>query len=280
MARTIETIQQQIISAKEAEPSLSGLTSDSRRAIWRLWVYITAVAINLFEQLQDVYRASLEALIDRAAPASPLWLQDKVLKFQYSADNPQVLQVVDAAVQYPTENAALRIVTRASVKTTLAGQVQIKVAKGNPPGPLASGELDALRDYVTQIGIAGVNYTVQSLQADRMMIEANIYFAGQFAAVIQQSVVAAIDAFFAAVPFDGSVRISDLEAAIKAVPGVNDVMFINVKARAQATAYANATDIISGQTQISRLWNTVAGYVITEDETGHTLADTLTYIAE
>jgi hypothetical protein len=50
MARSIATIKQQIINAKNADPILSEkLTSTSQTAIWNLWAYITAVAINLHE---------------------------------------------------------------------------------------------------------------------------------------------------------------------------------------------------------------------------------------
>ena len=45
MARTIQEIQTLILQAKAQEPALNELNSTSKVAIWRLWVYIIAVAI-------------------------------------------------------------------------------------------------------------------------------------------------------------------------------------------------------------------------------------------
>ena len=88
MARTIDDIQQQIITNVQATPELAGATSTSKRAIWRLWTYVVAVAINLFEQLQDVFLAQSESIVALSAPQTPQWVQDRAFKFQYDAANP------------------------------------------------------------------------------------------------------------------------------------------------------------------------------------------------
>jgi hypothetical protein len=51
------------------------------------------------------------------------------------------------------------------------------------------------------------------------------------------------------------------------------VVIGTIKARKESTAY-------SGATTVTRLWNTVAGYIIEEDTASHTFADTITYTAE
>lgn len=281
MARSIDTIQKQIIDSKNADPVLNArLTSTSKRAIWRLWTYITAVAINLLEQAIDIMLAVIEAFVAVAAPGTPPWLQDKAFKFQYSSTVPQVVQLINLAPVYPVVDASLRIVTRCSVTTDVNNTVTIKVAKGNPPQALASLELDALQSYFDVMAVAGVSYNVTSSPPDRLYVDADVYYTGLYAAVIQTNVIAAIDAYLAGIPFNGRIKVSDLELAIKAVPGVEDVVFKNVVARADATAYGSGTALVLNNTLASRFWPTISGYAISEDTATHTLADSLTFIPQ
>jgi len=237
MARSVDTIQQQIIDAKNATTELSGLTSDSRRSSWILWTRIVATIIAFFEQLLDVFKSEVEAIVAVGAPSTPQWIQDRVFKFQYDATNPQVLEIIDLTPQYPVVNADLRIVTRCSVKTDFSNNVNVKVAKGTTPEPLTISEKSALQDYVTILGTAGINYQVQTYDSDKLYVNADIYYKGQYSAIISDTVQLAITNYLAGIPFDGQLIISDLEGAIKAVPGVNDVVLKNIYARADVTAF-------------------------------------------
>ena len=49
MARTIQEIKAEIIAKKEAESALNGLTSTSSTAIWRVWVDVFAIIINIHD---------------------------------------------------------------------------------------------------------------------------------------------------------------------------------------------------------------------------------------
>jgi hypothetical protein len=281
MARSIDTIQKQIIDQVQADPDLSPLlTSTSKRAIWRLWTFVQATAIAIFEQLIDVAKKEIEDTASKAVPGGAPWIQKKVLEFQYDAVNPQIVQLVGLVPQYPKVDPSLRIVTRCSVKTDLANNVRIKVAKGAIPGIMSNAEVNALQGYINTIGTAGVYYIVTSTDADQLYVEADIYYAGQYSAVVATNVIAAIQAYLAGIAFDGVVKISDLEKAIKAVDGVNDVVLKNVRARKGSDAFAGGSDLVLNNAEISRLWNTVAGYIIDEQTAGKTLADSLTFIAE
>lgn len=281
MARTVTQIQQQILDSVAADSVLSPLlTSTSKRAIYRLWAFITAVAINLLEQLQDILKSSVEATAATAAPATPSWVQAQVLKFQYSSTTPQVLQMINFVPTYPTVDATLRIVSRCSVTTTLSNQVLVKVATGEPPAALTTDQLNALRSYIADIGIAGVNYVVTSTPADLLSIRATIYYQGQFAGVIKTNVIAAIRTFLSSIPFNGKMKITDLQEAILAVQGVNDVLFDDVRARDNATPFADGTYLVQNQLVISRQWSTISGYMVEETTVGETFDDTLTFTAE
>ena len=53
MARTVETIYADLLARKEADTNLNELSSTSKTAIWRLWIYIVAYATNVLEMLFD-----------------------------------------------------------------------------------------------------------------------------------------------------------------------------------------------------------------------------------
>lgn len=281
MARSISEIQTSMLDAIAADSVLSTLlTSTSRRAIFRLFTYVVAVAINGLEQLIDIFKAEVEAIAVAAPPATPAWLQDQILKFQYSATNPQVIQLINFAPAYPVVDETLRIISRCSVTTNLSNSVLIKVATGEPPAALSSLQLAALQSHVNEIGIAGVIYNVTSEDSDKLYVQASVYYDGQYSAVIAANVVEAIENFLAAIPFNGQMKISDLEEAITGVEGVNDVVLVNVKARSNSIPFSSGSFLVQNQQTIGRLWSTVAGYMVGETTTGNTLADSLTFIAE
>ncbi len=62
MARTVQQIKQQMLDAKNADPTLSALTSTSQTAKWNLYYFIVASCIAIFEQLQDLFKSDLEAI--------------------------------------------------------------------------------------------------------------------------------------------------------------------------------------------------------------------------
>ena len=282
MARTVEQINNSLIAAKEADSNLDGLTSDSRRSLWRSQLYVVAGAQATFEQLMELEKANVQAIVKVAPAGSPYWIQQKMFEFQYDATTPQIIQLNTStfAYNYPTVDATKQIITRCSVNRLIYNVVQIKVAKGTTPAALDSLELAAEQDYINTIGVAGINYVVISNASDKMFIEADIYYKGQYSAIIQANVIAAIEAYFAGIDFNGQVTLTDLEVAIKSVAGVNDVVLKNVKARKDSVALVDAAYMVQSNTELSRMWQTQAGYIVGETTSGNTLADTLNFIAQ
>lgn len=282
MARTVEEIYQSIIAAKEADSNLSSLTSTSRRAIWRLWAYIVAAAGATQEQLMGLEKDNIQSIVDAAPAANAAWVQAQMFKFQYDATTPQIVQLNTStfAYYYPTVDTAMQIITRCSVNRQIYNVVQIKVAKGSTPEALTSLEKAAAQSYIDTIGNVNANYQVISLAADRLYVAAQVYYQGQYSSIIQANVIAAIEAYMASLTFNGQILISDLEGVIRNVAGVNDVILSNVGARADATSADERYLLVSNNTLMARNWQTVAGYIIQEDNSGDTFADTLTFIAQ
>lgn len=282
MARSVDTIDTQITAAVQADPVLSAANSPSRRAYWALWCYQMALAQNLEEQVNDLYVTQNEATVTKAPAANVAWVQGKIFAFQYDATTPQIVQLdsVTFAYSYPITDPLLQIITRCSVNRRIYNVVQIKTAKGTTPGPLTIDEVAAAQDYINTIGSAAANYQVISLDADRLFCNADVYYKGQYSPVITANTITSITNYLAGIDFNGLIVLSDLEAVIKSTTGVLDIVFKNVAARANATAFADKYYLVQNNTENARNWQTIAGYIIGEDTSGSTLADTLNFIPQ
>lgn len=280
MARSISEIKAQMVTAKNAEASLSGLDSTSQTAIWNLWLYIQAAAINLFEQFLDVFKTDIETQVSKAIPQTAPWLQQKAFEFQYSTTTPQELTYTSTwTLEYPTVNTDLRIITNCSVTTGNNKTVQIKVAKGGTtPVKLGTSELNAAKSYFKLLGNAGVYYSVISVDGDFIEIDADIYYNGIYEPTIQQSVIDALLSYITNIPFDGKVYVAKIEDVIQSIPGVVDVKLNNIYVRVATTSYSGKSTLFSLSNGINGLkYQPYAGYLREESTTSHTFADTLNF---
>jgi hypothetical protein len=225
MARPISEIQNAMIADIQNEPTLDDLNSPSATAVWRLWTFIFATAINIHEQFIDLGVAVMEQIARDAVPGTPGWLQRRVLEFQYSEENRQIVNVQpNGSVGYNTVDESLRIITRCAIVETENGVV-VKVAKGTEVlEALNENELNALRDYVDKIGFAGVFIRTESLDADIFKIDVKVNYSGQFIKdTVQNDIVAALNVYLADLSinqFNGTVVREFVVDAIQKVPGV------------------------------------------------------------
>jgi hypothetical protein len=289
MARTLAQIQAQMDQEQAAQSSLAQLNSPSQTAIYTLWKYIVSLCIYLHEVLMDTKKAEIEDIVATSIVPSEAWLKSKVMEFQYDSVTPQVVVMVDYAPQYDPIDTTKRIITRCSVKTQGNRVVTVKVAKSEPPVALSAPELTALQGYLTQggtnandgtgIGYAGVQIVASSITADKLYIKATIYYDGQYAAVISDNVIAALEQFMADLPFDGVIKVVTLVNYLEAVTGFKDILVEELAIRAHATAFASRTSLITGSTQILTKATTFAGYIVEETTSGETFTDRLTFSA-
>jgi hypothetical protein len=280
MARTTTDIYNDMITRKDAEADLNGLTSASQSAIWRLLFWVQAQSINLFEQLMDALTVEIQLIADNSIAGSAAWLQNTVLLFQYDAGDPQVLQIIDGLPQYSTVNPALRIVKNASVKEGVNRIVFVKAAKDEGSGleALSVDELAALDSYVINIGFAGIPYVVQSDSPDRCQFTASIYYKGQYVATsVKEAVIESINAYLLDLPFDGVIEFNKVIDAVQSVEGVNDIDTQNAVLKIRGFSIsADDPRVIT----VARSQETAAGYIIEEDTAGFTFDDTLTMVLD
>ena len=261
-----------MVVAKEADPRLAGLTSTSVTGVWRLLLYLQAVCQWAHEQLWAKFRAEVDEIVARAAVGTAEWYVDQLLGFQLG----DTLRVIDNVVRYATEDESKRIITRATARVASDGKLFLKVAAdGATPGtlkPLTTSQLTQATAYVRRRGFAGVRFELASRQADRISIEATLFYDGLLSLEgdegLRARVAAALDTALADLPFDGALLQSRLEDAMQAVPGVKDVAIANIITRSGLITYL--------ATRPGR-WDTQAGYIIQDDTPGATFADTLIF---
>jgi hypothetical protein len=127
------------------------------------------------------------------------------------------------------------------------------------------------------IAFAGQEIKCVSIAADRVYLEGTITYDGQYAGVIQDKVIEAIENYFANLAFDGTIYMLSIIDAIQSVPGVIDINIENAAIRANATAFGSKTYLKQNFTDILTSYPTFAGYVIQEDEPGETFADKIIF---
>lgn len=285
MARSIETIKAEIKVNIRTYESLDNFLfpedGGNKVGVFNVIIYVVSAAIHTFEVLMDALMARIKKVADSAAAGNSRWLQAQILNFQYG----YVIVLENFVPKYDTIDEDAKIITQCSVKDLGNGITQVKVAKGDeaPYSPLTTDEMTALKNYyygtsVTEgVGFAGGRVTFVSLDPDRIYIDADIYFYGQYVeADVKADVISAIDEFlktFSESAFDGTVYMIRLVDAIQGVDGVNRVYLNEAKVRPALVAFAGAVTL-----DIQGAYNTVAGHIISEDTAGQTLQDRLTMI--
>lgn len=278
MARTINDIAQDLYTKLVDRAAEVGVIIDP--SIWsdtdirKLTADITAVAHSTQEQIYDSSLQDLESVADKLPIQIRGWFYDQMINvFEYdSAAVPIVQLSPDFVPYYPNPNPNFRIVKYCSVVPGYFGTVVIKIA-GTGPSQISGTALDAAQSFVNIIGIPGIDYNVESKISDKLFLQIDVYYNGLYSAVIQSTVISAINSYLKGISFDGVVTLLDLSIAIKNVTGVNDVVFFNVIARDDASLFGSGSNLVTNYAHTQKDFQTIAGYIIPETTVGKTLTD-------
>ncbi len=282
-ARDIQVIKNQIVAEKTAQPDLASLTSTSKAAKWNLWAYIIAVCTQLFEQILAVYMDDLDSKIQVAGVGTSPWLRDQILKFQ-SGDVVN-FNTTTFVTSYPVIDETKKIITRCSVSIVGKNEALIRVAKNEPPEALSSPELTELIGYAQYIEFAGTNITIKTFDSDKLYLKGMVYYKGEYATVIQDNVIDALNAYLAnissATNFGGRIKINAIIDTIQSVEGVTDVKLQEAGVRADLVAFSSRTVIYNLATGVNLVsYDSISGYVVQETESGQTFSDQLTFTVD
>ena len=166
MARSIEQIQSEIIKEKEKHGALNSLTSTSKVAIWRLWVYIVASCIHLHEKI-------VEKNAQNSRPHTIRWYREQALAFQDGHN----LVWKNGQFNYASSTASAKIIKQCAVIETNTGSLQIKVAgqNGSLPAPINESQLSRFKSYINQIKDAGNKIEIVNRPGDSLDITLEVY---------------------------------------------------------------------------------------------------------
>lgn len=230
MARSIQEIQTLIYQAKAQEPALNELNSTSKVAIWRLWVYIIAVAIWSLEKLFDQHRADIDKRLAELKPHTARWYRSKALAFQYGFD---LLTDSDKFNNVGhTEEAieASKIVKYSAViESKNEGRLIVKIAgeQGEQLQPITEPQKQAFEAYLQKIKDAGVRLSVVNYQPDILHLQMKIVYDplvldsnGQSIIHATKPVEEAIKSYLKRLPFNGELVLAHLIDVLQQAEGV------------------------------------------------------------
>lgn len=281
MARTLNEIQDAIKQEIRTYPSLDNFLfpedGGSQTSVFNLLIYVVSLAMFTFETLADNFLDEVTAKSQEVPVGNPQWVRKQMLLFQYG----DVIELDENFIpSYPVIDLNARIVTQCTVQEQFSSEIKIKVAKtvAEVITPLDSAEISALEDYYygagdqQGIGFAGVRAEFLSQEPDRMSVVGTVTYLGQFIeANVKADVITAIDNYFANLNFDGVVVINTLVSQVNAVDGVNNFIISDIEAREYNVPYGSGVTV-----PVNGTYETLAGYLISEDEPGATLDNTIT----
>jgi len=271
MARTITAIYDEIIAEKQsmseltalmpnpdsAQTLLTDLTSTSKVSVWRLWAWLTAVAIWIHEKLWDAFKAEVDAIVAAAIPGTARWYREMCLNYQYNDE----MVYENFKFIYNPVDVSKRIIARASA-TEQGGNVLLKVAKlvNGVPEKLSNDEFLAFTSYISKIKFAGTFCNIISAESDLMNATITVYYdpllintSGEL--LSNTAIKPAEDAvqnYLATLPWDGAMLKSAVVDAVQKAVGIADVELVTLQAKAHNAA---------NYTTVTRRYVSTAGYI-------------------
>ena len=230
MARTIQEIQNLILQAKAQESALESLNSTSKVAIWRLWVYIIAVAIWSLEKLFDQHRADIDKRLAELKPHTARWYRSKALAFQYGFDLlPDSDKVNNQGHTEKAIEASKIVKYSAVIESKNEGRLIVKIAgeQGEQLQPITDAQKQAFEAYLQEIKDAGVRLSVVNYQPDILHLQMKIVYDplvldsnGQSIIHATKPVEKAIKDYLKRLPFNGELVLAHLIGALQQAEGV------------------------------------------------------------
>lgn len=230
MARSIQDIQQEILRAKENEPTLAELNSTSKVSVWRLWVYIMAFAIHTLERIFDQHRKEVAEALSEQKPHTARWYRNKALAFQYGFNLIPDTDKFNNQGKTEDEVEGSKIVKySAVVESETESRLIVKIAteQGGELHPISQGQKASFEAYMQEIKDAGVKITTINYLPDILKLQMKIYRDplvldenGQSILTGEKPVETAIKEYLKQLPFNGELVLAHLVDALQKVEGV------------------------------------------------------------
>lgn len=219
MARSVETIHEEILASISNNATLSELNSSSKVAIYRLFAYIVAFAIYLHEVIFDTHKAEVDTIILNQKSGRLSWYRFMALRFQYGFD------LLTDSDQFDNNGATDQAIEDSKIIKYAAvneiedeSRVIIKIAgeENNELAPINTAQRNAFQAYLSEIRYAGVKVTVINYLPDLLFLNLQIERDPLVLDENGMSIINgnypvndAIQAYMKLLPFDGEFVIFD-----------------------------------------------------------------------
>jgi len=231
MARTIDEIQQSMITAIQADPVLAPVaTSTSKVAIWRLMTRIFASCAWGVEMLFDTLKAEVNELIANLKPHSARWYATKAKQFQYGFSLIIDSDFYDNTGFTDDQIEDSQVVKYSAVTEGEDGKLRIKIAgiSGDDLAPISGPQLISFTEYIKRIKDAGVKISIVNQVSDKLSLDLKIYYnpliidgTGQrIDGADNTPVQNAVKTFLKNQPFNGVFVLAYLVDALQKIDGV------------------------------------------------------------
>lgn len=261
MARNIKEIYDQMAAEKASLSSLNGLlptenigayvnllaqlSSNSKVAVWRLFMYIVAVGHYIHETMWDYVKQEMELLAQKSIAGNLAWYRAEVFKWQFG--HLLLWNAVNFRYYYADTTSQVAIESRLCKRVACIELinldfkgVKIKVAKesGSTLAPLTQNELDSLQAYIDRIKFAGVETDVISQPADSLLTNVKVFYQGTLDSVAFQTAVKdKIKEYISNLDFNGKFFSSKMVDTLQSMSGVVDVVIVNNQAKSYLGSY-------------------------------------------
>lgn len=239
MARSVEDIQSAMLSYIGEKKELSGLTSTSKTAVYRLWIYVVARAIHLLEKLFDQHKKELTTVLREQKSGSLQWYQKKALDFQYGFSLIPGTDHFDNQDATEAEIAQSQIIKYAAVtEPQKESRLLIKVAgeQNGEPAPISGKQMESFKKYIWEIRYAGTMITEISYLPDKLHLDIDIYrdplvlnAKGERIKDGTKPVEETFKQYLRSLPFDGKFIIQGLVDELQQVEGIQIVNVIKIE---------------------------------------------------
>lgn len=271
MTHRINEIQQSILDKKATiselsalevlttqEQSLQEINSNSKVAVWRLWVWVMSFAIFSLERLMAIFQEDVEKRIAATRIHTQKWYRDKALAFLYGVPLVADTDIFDlTGLDEQAIKSAKIVANAASIRIVENGYGTLRIkAVGSLNGeyvPLLPVQIWALSVYFNQyVADAGTLVLVTSGEADLLKLKLDIYFdplqlsptGTRLDNTNDNPVLEAIHEFLQSINFEnGTFITSYLTAHIQSVPGVSIAVVLEARSKFGSYDYEDASTL-------------------------------------
>jgi hypothetical protein len=213
-------------SVDTAKKLVNDVRSNSKVALWRLWLWIVAVGSWVIEQLQDAHEAKINAIVALDKPHTLAWYAAQSKLFQYGYE---IAWLTDHFA-YETIDEDARIVVYAAATEGESGILLKAMKTGRVP--LTTAEMNAFKVFWAKWKDAGIPIEFISQAINQVQFTATIYrnrsiVNADNTLIADPSVNVVEDpanAYMNSVDFNGTIYLMEMIQAIKNQPGITNVI--------------------------------------------------------